>query len=169
MPGTTFCIKWIDGQHNSCWREPVGESKEQTWLLYKSRMNNNGETLTVPVTFMAGARGPGGQGVQGGGTGPNQPQTTQKKTQQGVVEESFVVVSQPLIELQEVVMEICCWCCRRHQEPQLGLSLVSPQGWQSCGNLWQQNHGKVVKSEVSGFGGKGREMVPSGMASPLSP
>lgn len=35
----------------------VGESKEQTWLLCKNRVNNNSGTLTVPVTFMAGARG----------------------------------------------------------------------------------------------------------------
>lgn len=65
-------------------------------------------------------------------------------------------------------MEICSWSCRRHHKPQPGLSLMSQQGWESCGNLWQQteNHGKVMKSEVSGFGGRGREMVSRGLASP---
>lgn len=57
-------------------------------------MNNNGETLTVPVTFMAGARGRRDQGVQGGGTEPKQPQTM-KKTQQGVVKGVFLLSPSP--------------------------------------------------------------------------
>lgn len=70
----------------------VSESKEQTWLLCKNRVNNNSGTLTVPVTFMAGARGEGDQGVRGGGKeqkkSPNNPKTC-KEPQEGVVEGFF--------------------------------------------------------------------------------
>lgn len=70
-------------------------------------MSNNGETLTVPVTFMAGARGARGSRCAGrrdrAKPAPNHAKKTTEKGGGGfLVVFFFFAISQLLIELWEV-------------------------------------------------------------------